>query len=88
MSLAEVRDISGKQLVPESLPRRTALAVGYAIATAIRATAWVAASLYEMLFASIGWLIGRAWMGLDFGFRHGAGIPQRVPEAEEPTPEG
>jgi hypothetical protein len=47
------------------------------------------------LFAAAGWLFGvvfrllaSAAMSLEFGFRAGAGWPQRDQQASEPPPEG
>lgn len=82
MQLAAVSDISEQ---PGGVrPRQVFPAIGRAIEAVIMT-----------LFAVIGWLAGVCWrlsrnslMSLEYGFRSGAGWPQREPAGDEPEPEG
>jgi hypothetical protein len=80
MGLAPVSDITPPR---ETVPVR-----------AISATLNALEAAWMAVFAAIGWLggvlwaiVATAWMAMEYGFRSGAGWPQREPDGDEPEPE-
>lgn len=88
MQLAAVRDIAEQDPVSEPAVRSVLAELFFAGGRGVEA-------ILMTVFAALAWVAGVCWRlianiaaAAEYGFRSGAGIPQRDPEASEPSPEG
>jgi hypothetical protein len=87
MQLAAVRDIAEQEPGGEPAAPAVFTVVFFAAGRGIEAALMA-------IFAALAWVAGVCWrivaditMAVEYGFRSGAGWPQRSPEDEEPSPE-